>query len=197
MDQLLENPQAIFLLVFMAIAFLKFIGNHLKGGNAEEAEEELQDSFGYESAREQILEEQRTSDPPPVPTGEQPSRDAPEQLSILDFIVPAETRGTQKSAPPPLPAVPSRASVKTKTKSIPSARPKAKPTLSPAEVKALEQVRKGQAGVVRRKRPMRRRPIREQLATPTAARDAIILGEILGPPKGQQRFSKLGPLDNV
>ena len=196
MDQLLENPQAIFLLVFMAIAFLKFIGKNLKGENPEEESENPADPYDYESAREQALNEQRINGPPASPSAEQAPRSAPQQLSILDFIVPAGPRDSEKATPPPLPS--SRA----KTPDLPdpeparAATPKPRPVLSPAEAKALERVKKGAAQSVPRSRRLQRRPIREQLASPTAARDAIILGEILGPPKGQQRFSQLGPLDN-
>ena len=71
MDQLLENPQAIFLLVFMAIAFLKFIGKNLKGENGESELEDPSDPYDYEATREEILNEQRINGPPAVPPAEQ------------------------------------------------------------------------------------------------------------------------------
>jgi hypothetical protein len=196
MDQLLENPQAIFLLVFMAIAFLKMIGKNLKGANPEEEGENPADPYDYEAAREQILEERRTSEPTPSSSGKQPSPTAPEQLSILDFIVPAGPRGPEKATPPPLPSSRPKAPPLPDPEPVWSARPKPRPTLSPAEAEALERVKKEQSQPIPRSRALHRPPIREQIASPTAARDAIILGEILGPPKGQQRFSQLGPLDN-
>ena len=196
MDQLLENPQAIFLLVFMAIAFLKFIGKKLKGENNEENSEQAQEPLEYESVRQQILEEQRSVDAAPVPSAEQPSRNAPDQLSILDFIVPSDTRKPTNSSPPPLPA--SQPATPRKTDTGPSAvrQAAAKPSLTPAEARALENLRKRRVDPPIAKRSPSRRSIRQQLAGPAAARDAIILGEILGPPRGQHSFSKLGPLDN-
>ena len=196
MDQLLENPQAIFLLVFMAIAFLKFIGKNLKGENNEENAEQAQEPLEYESMRQQILEEQRSVDAAPVPSAEQPSRNAPDQLSILDFIVPSDTRKPENSSPPPLPA--SQPATPRRTDTGPSAvrQAAAKPSLRPAEARALENLRKRRVDPPIAKRSPSRRSIRQQLAGPAAARDAIILGEILGPPRGQHSFSKLGPLDN-
>ena len=63
------DPQAIILLVFMVIAFLKFVGENLKGKKQQEEDpgtiEEL-----YESTREEILERQRGASPPPGGTGD-------------------------------------------------------------------------------------------------------------------------------
>ena len=196
MDQLLENPQAIFLLVFMAIAFLKFIGKNLKGENAGEESETLADPYDYEATREEILNEQRINGPPAVAPGEQAPRSAPQQLSILDFIVPVDTPAPEKQTPPPLPSASPAAASTTDPNPVPAIEPVPKPALSPAEAKALESLQKGKTLARPRSHTLRRRPIREQLATPSAARDAIILGEILGTPRGQQRFSQLGPLDN-
>ncbi len=196
MDQLLENPQAIFLLVFMAIAFLKFIGKNLKGENGESELEDPSDPYDYEATREEILNEQRINGPPAVPPAEQAPRSAPQQLSILDFIVPVDTPGTDKQTPPPLPSAGPTVASTPDPDPVPAIKPVAKPTLSPAETKALERLQKAQTQPRPTSRTLRRRPIREQLATPSAARDAIILGEILGTPRGQQRPSQLGPLDN-
>jgi len=196
MDQLLENPQAIFLLVFMAIAFLKMIGKNLKGANPEEEGEDPADQYDYDAAREQVLNEQRINGPPAIPSAEQAPRSAPQQLSILDFIVPAGPRDSEKTTPPPLPSSQAKTSGLPDPEPVRATTPKPRPSLSPAEAEALERVKKGQTQARPTSRARRRRPIREQLASPTAARDAIILGEILGPPKGQQRFSQLGPLDN-
>ena len=187
MEELFENPQAIILLVFMVIAALKFIGENLKGKKKEDETQPLADL--YEDSREEILERQRSTSPPPPPLQKQPP---PEQLSILDFLGPPvgsqPAEEVSSSPPPPLPrpvAVPP----------LPFT-PKPKPSLSAAEKAALKRVEEGQAGITRPRRSIRRRPIRQLLSSPAAARDAIILGEILGPPRGQQRSSTLAPLDN-
>ena len=180
------DPQAIILLVFMVIAALKFIGENLKNKNQKEEDSTSFEEL-YESTREEILDRQQGEAPPPLQ--KQPP---PEQLSILDFLgrpvgsQPAEE--VSSSPPPPLPrpaAVPP----------LPFT-PKPKPSLSAAEKAALKRVEEGQAGITRPRRSIRRRPIRQLLSSPAAARDAIILGEILGPPRGQQRSSTLAPLDN-
>ena len=196
MDQLLENPQAIFLLVFMTIAFLKFIGKNLRGENGESELENPTDPYDYEATREEILNEQRINGPPAVPSAEQAPRSAPQQLSILDFIVPVDTPEPEKQIPPPPPSASPTVASTTDADPVPAIKPVPKPALSPAERKALEGLQKRQTLARPTQRTLRRRPIREQLATPSAARDAIILGEILGTPKGQQRLSQLGPLDN-
>lgn len=180
--ELFDNPQAIILLVFMVIAALKFIGENLKGKKEDETQS-LADL--YDDSREEILERQQGASPPP-PLQKQ----APEPLSILDFLgAPAGSRPEEEpSPPPPLPGT-------SAAPPLPST-PKPKPTLSAAEKEALKRVEEGQAGIIRPRRSNRRRPIRELLATPAAARDAIVLREILGPPRGQQRSPGLTSLEN-
>ena len=174
MKELFDNPQAIILLVFMVIAALKFIGENLKGKKQGDDEQPLADL--YEDSREEILDRQRSASPPP-PLQKQ----APEQLSILDFFgPPVGSRPEEEvpsSAPPPLPG---------STADTPRPTSKPKPSLSLAEKAALKRAEKARAEAARPRRSNRRRPIRELLATPAAARDAIVLREILGPPKGQQ-----------
>ncbi len=190
------DPQAIILLVFMVIAFLKFVGENLKGKNQQEEEAEAIEEL-YEPTREEILEQRRSTSPTSDESGDSsPGRKAPEQLSILDFFVPAnrEQAGSPfPSSPPPLPTE----ATETTPPLInpePVTSPTPKPSLSTAEAAALERIRQGQNQPVRARRTIRRRPIRELLASPAAARDAIILGEILGPPRGQQRSSGLPSL---
>ena len=177
MEELFENPQAIILLVFMVIAALKFVGENLKGKKQEDKTQPLAEL--YDESRQEILERQR-AEPPPE---ESALGQAPKQLSILDFFgppvesSPGET--TTPSSPPPLPGA-------TPPPPTLAASPRPNPSLSPAEKAALERVKESPLEAVRLRRSSRRRPIRELLSTPAAARDAIVLGEILGPPKGQQ-----------
>jgi len=178
-EELFENPQAIILLVFMVIAALKVVGEKIKGTKQEDKNQSLVDL--YDESRQQILERQRSE---PSPEESAPGQ-APKELSILDFfgppVGPSPEEDPSPSSPPPLPTA---TAIPTFPTPVASARPK--PSLSPEEQAALERVREGQTEVVRPRRSIHRRPIRELLSTPAAARDAIVLGEILGPPKGQQ-----------
>jgi len=187
------DPQAIILLVFMLIAFLKFVGENLKGKNQQEEEAEAIEEL-YEPTREEILARQRSTSPTSDESDDSsPGRKAPEQLSILDFFVPANQEQAESplpSSPPPLPTE----TTPPLTNPEPVTSPTPKPSLSTAEAAALERIKQGQNQPVRARRTIRRRPIRELLASPAAARDAIILGEILGPPRGQQRSSGLPSL---
>ena len=98
------DPQAIILLVFMVIAFLKFVGENLKAKNQQEEEpgdiEEL-----YERTREEVLDRQRSVSPSSGETSPA-GRKTPEQLSILDFFTPVsqpQPEPSLPSTPPPLP----------------------------------------------------------------------------------------------
>ena len=186
------DPQAIILLVFMVIAFLKFVGENLKAKNQQEEEpgdiEEL-----YERTREEILDRQRSASPPSGETSPA-GRKAPEQLSILDFFTPVSQPQPEPSLPSTPPPLPDEATAPPLPEPVTSPTPK--PSLSTAEAAALERIRQAENQPARSRRTIRRRPIRELLTSPAAARDAIILGEILGTPRGQQRSSGLTSLEN-
>ena len=188
------DPQAIILLVLMVIAFLKFVGENLKAKNQQEEEpgdiEEL-----YERTREEVLDRQRSVSPPSgetFPAG----RKAPEQLSILDFFTPVSQPQPEPSLPSTPPPLPDETSAPPLPEPEPVTSPAPKPSLSTAEAAALERIRQAENQPTRSRRTIRRRPIRELLTSPAAARDAIILGEILGTPRGQQRSSGLTSLEN-
>ena len=188
------DPQAIILLVFMVIAFLKFVGENLKAKNQQEEEpgdiEEL-----YERTREEILDRQRSASPPSGETSPA-GRKAPEQLSILDFFTPVSQPQPEPSLPSTPPPLPDETSAPPLPEPEPVTSPTPKPSLSTAEAAALERIRQAESQPTRSRRTIRRRPIRELLTSPAAARDAIILGEILGTPRGQQRSSGLTSLEN-
>ncbi len=188
------DPQAIILLVFMVIAFLKFVGENLKAKNQQEEEpgdiEEL-----YERTREEILDRQRSASPPSGETSPA-GRKAPEQLSILDFFTPVSQPQPEPSLPSTPPPLPDETSAPPLPEREPVTTPTPKPSLSTAEAAALERIRQAENQPTRSRRTIRRRPIRELLTSPAAARDAIILGEILGTPRGQQRSSGLTSLEN-
>lgn len=188
------DPQAIILLVFMVIAFLKFVGENLKAKNQQEEEpgniEEL-----YERTREEILDRQRSASSPSGETSPA-GRKAPEQLSILDFFTPVSQPQPEPSLPSTPPPLPDETSAPPLPEREPVTSPTPKPSLSTAEAAALERIRQAENQPTRSRRTIRRRPIRELLTSPAAARDAIILGEILGTPRGQQRSSGLTSLEN-
>ncbi len=188
------DPQAIILLVFMVIAFLKFVGENLKAKNQQEEEpgdiEEL-----YERTREEVLDRQRSVSPPSGETSPA-GRKAPEQLSILDFFTPVSQPQPEPSLPSTPPPLPDETSAPPLPEREPVTSPTPKPSLSTAEAAALERIRQAENQPTRSRRTIRRRPIRELLTSPAAARDAIILGEILGTPRGQQRSSGLTSLEN-
>ena len=178
--ELLENPQAIILLVFMVIAGLKYVLENLKGKTGDE---EQPQSFTelYEETREQIIERQHGEAAPQPGAGEEARQEAPQQLSILDFFGPPVTREKAPAppSPPPLPAA------KKAPASVAAAASK-RETLSPAEKAALERIQQQEAKeqLVGLRQGRRRISVREMLATPSSTRDAIVLSEILGPPKG-------------
>ena len=184
--ELLEQPQAIILLVFMVIAALKYVLENVKGKNGDE---EQQQSFTelYEETRQQIIERQRGETPPQPGSGEQARKEPPQQLSILDFFGPpvgSRSEDADTASPPPPPSAPSGPPPVPKTN--PAAAPE-RETLTAAETAALKRLQAREAGSKHSRRPHRgsgRTPIREILATPSSARDAIVLREILGPPKG-------------
>lgn len=87
-------------------------------------------------------------------------------------------RPVVEQSPPPLPGA------------IPVSKAK-KPTLSAAEKKALENLKrrseqKAKPGRRRSSGPTRSRVIRH-LSSPTAAREALVLAEVLGPPKALKK----------
>ncbi|MGY8647817.1 MAG: hypothetical protein ACKVLL_10730 [Verrucomicrobiales bacterium] len=91
-------------------------------------------------------------------------------------------QGFVEDSPPPLPPV--------YVAPAPVKRPQIKkPTLSALEQEALKNLQKQKVKEPLRKRPRlgtaRARALRV-LSSPSAARDAVVLSEILGPPKGQQ-----------
>ena len=137
----------------------------------------------YEEARREILDRQNRHVPQPEVIEEKlrdyrpaPARQAPQ---------------TPPSAPPPIPG-------KARINKAPAAVPEApkpfalpevrRPNLSPAEQQAIVNFQEVSSN--KGKRKSKSSPtgskVRELLASPTAARDAIVLTEILGPPKGMQ-----------
>lgn len=168
---LAEIPDnVIFIIVMLAIAAFKALGEKF-GKNKEETYEKYDEEDSVESDYEEytrqlrerqahILAQQqsRPQAPPPLPAGQGP----PTKLN------PPVTK-TVEVTPYSLPVV-------------------KKPQLSAAERKALEDLQKASSPSDRRVSTgtTARTRARRVLASPYAARDAIVLSEILGPPKGQR-----------
>lgn len=178
---LFNQPYAIFLLVFMVIAAIKSLLDAAKAKQGGENERNREESVTdlYEETRQQIVERQRTQSPPPQP--QQPAAPQQKPMSILDLIVP-HTRQPATPPPPPVPATPPPVPQSAPKPLSPYAKAK-KPTLSAAEQAALARVQKrGMTG--KSQSTVRRTPVKQMLSSPAATRDAIVLREILGPPKG-------------
>lgn len=168
---ILKDPNAIIVLVIMVIGGLKWFFDSFKSSKRD-PDEPSEDSYVdlYEETRQQIQERQARQYPSRQEAQQRLEEYAPEP-SIFE---PVSTLPPILSAPPPIPR-PAR-----------SARPKPTrpPALSSAEQAALKRVQThGMGGHSQRKRATRS-PVRRLLSSPTAARDAIVLREILGPPKG-------------
>ncbi len=123
----------------------------------------------YEEARRAILERQNRSEPQPE--------------------VVAEKLSDYQNAPPPLPA--SQSAVKAqKVRSVAPSDPVSTQTrprsLTKEEKQALAAFEAHSEGQPPKQTSRVQSRVRELLASPAAARDAVVLAEILGPPKSTQ-----------
>ena len=167
------DPQVVFIVVAMVIAGLKWLVDRVRKTSQHGDEEPPGSGFEdlYEEARREIFERQ--------------DRESPEEEELRNRL-----GGRQEHATPPaIPSAPARPSfVPTPSPppipGSPGTRP-ARPALSKAEQDALKrlQARKSKTKASSRQTHSQSR-VRALLSTPSSARDAIILGEILGPPKG-------------
>lgn len=156
--------QIIFVVVMLVIAAIKALGEKFgnKGQQADKDYPEYEESTvetDYEEYARQLRERQAEIL-------------ARQQAEIIPDV------------PPPLPSF--TPEVVESTYVTPVVR---KPTLSEAEQKALENFRNGNLLRSPKSRALTttaRARARKVLASPYAARDAIVLSEILGPPKGQR-----------
>jgi len=174
------DPQALIILVIMIIGGLKWAMERMKGAREDE-EGETPTTFEdlYEEARRKIHERQNREYPPAGEVHEEY-----EQPTIFE---PAPAPPPVPAGPPPLP--PGREERPAYDYSAPP--PPVRATLSAAEQKALERIQaEGLTGRSRSRSRGRSRQrsgrsqVHRLLASPGAARSAIVLREILGPPKG-------------
>lgn len=158
------NPEIIFILIALIASAVKTFFDRR---NAAEMEEDEDDP--YELHREEIVRRQR---------GEA----KPEIWSQLESML-VESRQPTRPTPPP---IPQREITPPPPQSVPFQPPKVVvPKLSAAEQSALANFQKNNAAFPRRTH--RRHPktgLRAALANNESTRQAIILSEILGKPKG-------------
>lgn len=152
------NPNVIIVFVAMIIAgFKALIEKRNQQNKATQAEDEG-DYEGLYEAYEAELAAQR------------------QQLQIPTTTPPPLPTSIQVSAPPPLPTSPQ----------VPGPQPREVelPTLSAAEEAALDRFNSRSNGPRKKLSPLSTKArVKDHLSSPTAAREALLLAEILGPPK--------------
>jgi hypothetical protein len=168
------NPNVIIILVVMVIGGIRWFIEQLKGTNRNEDDaptSEFEDL--YEEARIQILERQAQMDADP--------EEVARQLGTGSMLQPVVVPPPAPVAPPPIP-------VGGITPPPIRDKPK-KRVLSAAEKEALanfEALSRKKSPAGRRKRSSVSAHVRQLLSNPTSAQDAIVLADILGPPKGMR-----------
>lgn len=178
MDIFEIDPNALIILVIMIIGGLKWLVERLRGPQLGDDDEEWQQPTAfedlYEEARREILERQgRSGQAPQVEEAPRPAIFQP-----LQEAPPRPAAAPQESVPPPLPAQ-ARAPQ-------PFKKPSAPRKLTAAERAAAERFQRSSQSSLRKRgrRGGIQGSVRDLLATPGSARKAIVLREILGPPKG-------------
>ena len=155
------DPQAILVLLMVIFAAIKaFFEQRKKVGSEETLEEEtnldLYQAYEEEVARQRKELQIELSPPASPPASPPPLSDA------IPFSKPKATPS------PPLPSEP------------------VLPKLSAAEAKALNDLNLRKKTSSRKAKGSTRSRVYRHLSSPTAAREALLLAEILGPPKANQ-----------
>ena len=158
MDILKElDPQAILVLLMVIFAAIKAFFEKRKRGDGEEIRGEETSPDLYQAYEEELARQQRDL---------QIEISPPTSPPPLSEAVPFSSR---KATPPPhLPSTP------------------VLPKLSAAEKQALETLEARTKKSVRKARESTKSRVYRHLSSPTAAREALLLAEILGPPKATQ-----------
>ncbi|MDG1149598.1 MAG: hypothetical protein P8Q54_01010 [Akkermansiaceae bacterium] len=155
------DPQAILVLLMVIFAAIKAFFEKRKKGDGKEILGEETDPDLYQAYEEELARQRRDLQieiSPPTS-----SQTSPPPLSLA---VPFSTR--EATPPPPLPSTP------------------VIPKLSIAEKQALEALKARKMASVRKARNSTKSRVYRHLSSPTAAREALLLAEILGPPKAMQ-----------
>ena len=174
------NPNVIIVFVAMIIAGLKALiekrnqQNQPPQAEEEEGYEELYEAYEAELAAQRQQLQIPAAAPSPLPTPVQVPAAAPPPLPTPTTVqAPA-------AAPPPLPT-PTPAQVP-----VPAPQPRKVelPTLSAAEEAALDRFNSRPNGPRRKINSLSTKTrLKAHLSSPTAAREALLLAEIFGPPK--------------
>jgi len=159
----LLDPQAIFVLLAVIFAAIKAFFEHRKKGESEEIVGEETEFDPYQAYEEELARQRRDLQI------EVPSPTTPPPLPSVP-IHPKLSQGEEKVEipPPPLPSVPIR------------------PRLSRAEEEALYNLNLLKTRRSRKAGNSTRSRLYRHLSSPTAAREALLLAEVLGPPKSLQ-----------
>jgi hypothetical protein len=158
MDILKElDPQAILVLLMVIFAAIKAFFEKRKKDDSEVALGEETDPDLYQAYEEELARQRNDL---------QIEISPPTSPSPLSEAVPFS--GKKVTPPPPLPAEP------------------VLPKLSAAEKKALKALEARTKKVARKARDTTKSRVYRHLSSPTAAREALLLAEILGPPKAMQ-----------
>ena len=192
MDDL--NPQAIFIVVTVFILFINKVVEMMKARHAERANQEA-----AREAREQ-RSPQRTHKPPlrsaprtelrptrqPVETKSPPqsSPKSPFEDVLTELF---EAAGVPQKQEPPAPVA------ERQPPPIPDARKPSLGSLTKAEREALQQIElrnERSAQNRRRRRRQSKGKIAELLMSPDAAAQAIVVAEILGPPRAMKEIER-------
>ena len=173
------DGQVILLIIFVVISGIKWFVEQLKRKNEDphETSESLEDI--YDEFREEIRQRQTTVQGAP-----------PQARHAEDIFTPHHEEFAQNhSTPPPLPAAtPYQQEYHADPTPAPIFTVK-KPTLTAAEKQALARIHEQSLATSGKKRLRQKRShasLRQLLASPASARQAIILHEVLGKPKSLQ-----------
>ena len=165
------DARVFIVLAFMVIGAIRWVLERVKGKEDQEGDDSPFEDL-YEEARKEIVARQHRpheeqASPPPVQQAQRtPAAPVPQHRA-------AATPSRDTHAPPPLPNWQKKVT---------------KPSLSAAEKVALARVQQQSGSSKKKQSRSGRSRVRQMLNSPSAARDAIVLSEILGPPKsGAQR----------
>lgn len=159
------DARVFIVLAFMVIGAIRWVLERVKGKEDQEGDDSPFEDL-YEEARREIVARQgrpheEQASPPPVQQAQRAPAPVPQHRAVA-------TPSRTTSAPPPLPSWQKKVT---------------KPNLSAAEKEALARIQQ-QSGTSKKKRIRSDGSrVRQMLNSPSAARDAIVLSEILGPPK--------------
>ena len=178
------DPNVIIVFAMVIFAGIKALLEKIQGTNSVppslEEEEDFSDPYAEYEAE---LERQRAELEIPPPITEAQAQTPPPSL-------PLEPRPTvSPSAPSPSLSSPTFGSPLKGAGVSPASRPSG-PKLSPAEKAALENLKLIPLSK-RRSSTSTKARVKRHLASPTAAREALLLAEILGPPKALKADDQL------